>query len=132
MKPVCVRAGCNWVSVQDPMAQMRRWTISRFTITTDGRDQGRIFGLPVLILAAPSSLSPHPVSKPRRQLQGPLLREIQFGLVLPDATSHLRAPTPFSTQNTGEFLNNSPSLERFGQRRIHRYQEMDLFRAFAE
>src|SRR5580693_2344836 len=66
-----------------------------------------------------------PRSNARRQLQGPLLREIQFGLILPDTTSHLRAPAPFSAQDTGEFLNNSPSLEHFGQRRIHRYQKMD-------
>ena len=45
---------------------------------------------------------------------------------------HVRAPAAFPTQNSGEFLDNFAGLEHFSQRRIHRHQDMDLFRTFAE
>ena len=49
-------------------------------------------------------------SNSRRQLQDTLFREIQFRGVLADSTGHFRAPSPFSSEDSGEFLNNFSSL----------------------
>ena len=53
-------------------------------------------------------------------------------MILANAARQVCASAAFSTENRCKFLDNLTAVERFGQRRIHHRQHMDLFIASAE